>query len=93
MATMNRYEKTDRKLRAAMSVAAALCVLGLASIVWLHGSVVSSADIAVSDTRAVNFVAQDANAPAASSATGVPSAESVFRGKGYIAPEEPIAQD
>ena len=86
-------QKTGRKLRAAMSIAAALCVLGLASIVWLHGSIVSSADIGMSDARAVNFVGKDVNDRATASDTGVPSAESVFRGKGYIAPEEPITQD
>jgi len=78
-----------RTLRAAMSVVAALCVLGLAGLVVLHdgwtpGIVVSARPAVVSDAAAMG----DSGMPVA---TGVPSAESVFRGAAY-APEEPITQ-
>ncbi|MGE5103712.1 MAG: hypothetical protein ACM3NZ_03135, partial [Betaproteobacteria bacterium] len=81
------------KLRARLSVGAALCVLGLASLVWWHdrrdpSSVALPAAFVASDGSAI---ATAAAAPPATT-TGVPSAESVFRGRGYVAPEAPIAQ-
>jgi hypothetical protein len=84
-------EGSDRKIRTIMSVAAVLCVLGLASLVWLH----DGQEAAAAATSA-SLVASDVQPPAGDSlresATGVPSAESVFRGAAYVAPEEPIAQ-
>ena len=79
-------------LRVAMSVAATLCVLGLAGLVFLHAP---DAAFATDDAMPRASAPAAATAPAAPGAgwTGnVPSADSVFRGKGYVAPEEPIAQ-
>jgi hypothetical protein len=85
-----RYEERG-KLRARLSVGAALCVLGLASLVWWHdrrdmSSVALPAAFAISDGSAIATAAPPATA------TDVPSAESVFRGRGDVAPEAPIAQ-
>ena len=38
MATLHKLNETDSGLRTTMSVAATLCVLGLATLVWLHDS-------------------------------------------------------
>jgi hypothetical protein len=93
MATLHRYGQAGRRLRAAMSVAAALCVLGFASLVWLH----NSPEPILANSHAATAVWDEPASAAVSSSTtsrpnGVPSAESVFRGSAYIAPEEPIAQ-
>ena len=75
--------------RAVMSVAATLCVLGFAGLLWMHdfGGAATTRASLVSDASAptIDFL----RAPAA---TGVPSAESVFKGAGNVPPEEPIAQ-
>ena len=75
--------------RAVMSVAATVCVLGFAGLLWMHdfGGAAKTRAALVSDAPAVpnDFL----RAPAA---TGVPSAESVFKGAGYVPPEEPVAQ-
>jgi hypothetical protein len=74
--------------RAVMSVAATLCVLGFAGLLWMHdfGGAATTRASAVSDAAPpIDFL----RAPAA---TGVPSAESVFKGAGHVPPEEPIAQ-
>ena len=93
MATLHRYGQAGRRLRAAMSVAAALCVLGFASLVWLHDS---PEPILANSHAAAAVWDAPASAAVSSSTTsrpnGVPSAESVFRGSANIAPEEPIAQ-
>ncbi|MGE5170575.1 MAG: hypothetical protein ACM3JC_09405 [Rudaea sp.] len=85
-----RFEERG-KLRARLSVGAALCVLGLASLVWWH----DRRDVSNLALPAA-FAATDTPVAAAGTAsakdTGVPSAESVFRGRGYIAPEAPVAQ-
>ena len=88
MGTAHRIETTvTRKTGAIMSIAAALCVIGLASMLWVHGGGVAAAGPAASQAPAAanDFL----RAP---TTTGVPSAESVFRGASYIQPEEPIAQ-
>ena len=75
--------------RAVMSVAATVCVLGFAGLLWMHdfGGAATTRAALVSDAPAVpnDFLR-------ASPATGIPSAESVFKGAGYVPPEEPIAQ-
>lgn len=83
-----KQRNRDSRLRAAMSVVAALSVLGLASVLWVHES----------GGGAPTRVPLLANEPASVSdflhapvSTGVPSAESVFKGRN-VAPEEPIAQ-
>lgn len=93
MATLHRHGQPGRRLRAAMSVAAALCVLGFASLVWLH----NPAEPILANSHASTSVWDaPASAPVSSSTNSgqnaVPSAENVFRGSAYIAPEEPIAQ-
>lgn len=92
MTTLHEGRSEQRgKLSARLSVGAALCVLGLASLVWWHDrQEVSSVALPAA------FVAADAptaaNVTGSARATGVPSAESVFGGRGYVAPEAPIAQ-
>jgi hypothetical protein len=91
MVTWYEMEGRGGKKRTIMSIAAALCVLGLVSLVWLHDSREASA------AAGVPVVANDTQPPAGDSlrlpaSTGVPSAESVFMDAKYIAPEEPIAQ-
>jgi hypothetical protein len=92
MADFHQQELPERRLRNFMGVAAALCVLGLASLVWLH----NSPEAALSGIASRDAMPDAARAPMASqavpTATGVPSAESVFRDAPYIAPEQPIAQ-
>jgi type IV secretory pathway TrbD component len=78
-------EGMDRKMRTIMGVAAALCVLALASLVWLHDG---HGAVAVAAATTAPLAAADPP----TTATGVPSAQSVFKGAAYIAPEEPIAQ-
>jgi len=77
------------KLGALMSVAATICVLGFAGLLWMHdfgGTAASrTAFVPEAPTPANDFL----RAP---TATGVPSAESVFKGAGYVPPEEPVAQ-
>ena len=91
MATSHQLEQARRRQRAMMGVAAALCVIGLASLVVLHESTPAS----MPATR-VSLVATEALATtptaAVSATTGVPSAESVFGHARYALPEEPIAQ-
>jgi hypothetical protein len=93
---MTQYQEPQaqgRTLRAVMGVAAAICVLGLASLVFVHAPDVA---LATSDSSAASATdSSQANAPAAPDAgwtNNVPSADNAFRGKGYVAPEEPIAQ-
>jgi hypothetical protein len=91
MAKLHELDEAGRKRRAVMSVAAALCVLGLASFVVLHDSAPTS--IA---TNRVSFVVSDSladgNVGGLTTPTAVPSAESVFGHARYALPEEPIAQ-
>ena len=89
MAKLHLHQQQQRARRAAMSVVAALCVLGFA-IVFLHDA--SSPSLAAS---ALPGVVGNLSVPGdaeTSETTGVPSAESVFRGAPYKAPEEAIAQ-
>jgi hypothetical protein len=87
---MNAGKQDERgsRLRAAMSVVAALSVLGLASVLWVHESGGGAAIRAPLLTNEPASVSDFLRAPAP---TGVPSAESVFKGRN-VAPEEPIAQ-
>ena len=89
MATRHTLNEPDSGLRTTMSVAATLCVLGLATLVWLH----DSPQISVA-AQPAPFVAVDS--PAAGDTgtfgTGVPSAERVFGHATYAEPEVPIAQ-
>lgn len=78
-------------LRRLMGVAAALSVLGLATLFWLNDLTVtgnaSRTALVVSDvpaTTANSFLP-------ASTTTGVPSAESVFGGAAYSPSGEPVA--
>ena len=87
---MDTNQREGRTLRTFMSVGAALCVLGLASLVYLHAP---DATMAMTDTPAATAVAAPLGAVTPGSGpTNVPSADAVFHGKGYVAPEEPIAQ-
>jgi hypothetical protein len=93
MATLHRHGQSGRRLRAAMSVAAALCILGFASLVWLHNP--AEPILANSHAAAAVWDAPASASVSLSTTSGqhsVPSAESVFRGSAYVAPEEPIAQ-
>ncbi|HKU85614.1 MAG TPA: hypothetical protein VJV77_04675 [Casimicrobiaceae bacterium] len=89
MRTLHESGSDRPAWRAVMSVAATLCVLGFAGLLWMHdfGGAATTRAALVSDAPAVanDFL----RAP---TATGVPSAESVFKGAGYVPPEEPIAQ-
>jgi hypothetical protein len=90
MAKLHELDEAGRKRRAVMSVAAALCVLGLASFV-LHDSTPTS----IATNRVSFFVSDslaDGNASGLTTPTAVPSAESVFGHARYALPEEPIAQ-
>ena len=74
-----------------MGAAAALCVIGLASLVVLHESTPTTlaatrVPLAATEVAATTFTA------APSATTGVPSAESVFGHARFALPEEPIAQ-
>lgn len=80
-----------RTLRAFMAAAAAICVLGLASLVFLHAPDTTIDSLAPA-AEATDLVHADALAAPIAAWTSVPSAESVFRDKGYVAPEPPIAQ-
>lgn len=75
--------------RAVMSVAATLCVLGFAGLLWVHdfggAATTRAALVPAASAPTTDFL----RAP---TATGVPSAESVFKGAGHVPPEEPIAQ-
>ena len=88
MNTSHDRGHAGRTLRAFMSVAAALCVIGLAGLVFVHAPdpTVGAADASVAATGAAAPIAPGAGW------TAVPSAESVFRDEGYVAPEPPIAQ-
>jgi hypothetical protein len=92
MTTLHEGRSEQRgKLSARLSVGAALCVLGLASLVWWHDRhEMSSAALPGTFVAADTPAATAVNGPAG--VTGVPSAESVFRGRAYVAPEAPIAQ-
>jgi hypothetical protein len=82
----------SKSLRAVMSVAAALCVLGLASLVFIHAP---DAALATGDTTSVAADTSRVIPPALPGGAwtnNVPQADRVFDGKAYIAPEEPIAQ-
>jgi hypothetical protein len=93
-------QKTGPALRALMTAAAALCVLGLAGLVFVHApdatvsarEVVSVAPVTARDTAPANASTTRFAATSAENFTNVPSAESVFRGKTNIPPEEPIDQ-
>ena len=97
---LHERQKTAPVFRALMTVAAALCVLGLAGLVFVHApdaAVTSRAAVAVNPVtvRDASAVTPNTTRFATTSAenfTGVPSAESVFRGKTDIQPEAPIAQ-
>lgn len=93
MAKLHRFDDSGRTLRSIMGAAAALCVLGLASLLWLHNSpeaVLANANASnanVSDTQGI------ATSPTSvETGTGVPAAENVFPRDRYVPPEEPIAQ-
>jgi hypothetical protein len=91
MATLHQLDQAGRRRRAMMGVAAALFVIGLASLVVLH----EGASTTTAATR-VSLVATDAVAtiptPSLPASIGVPSAEGVFGHARYALPEEPIAQ-
>lgn len=90
MGTVHRMEtSTGRKTGAIMSVAAALCVIGLAGVLWLHGYGIDAGGEAAALVSSATPANGYLRAPMT---TGVPSAESVFRGASYTPPEEPIAQ-
>ncbi len=92
---MTHYQKPQapsKSLRAVMSVAAALCVLGLASLVFVHAPDVALATDDTTSVAADTSRAMPPAAPGGAWTNNVPQADSVFGGKGYIAPEEPIAQ-
>jgi len=89
MDTLHEGDRNKPMWRAVMSVAATLCVLGFAGLLWIH-------DFGGATTTRAALLS-DAPAPPndflrASPATGIPSAESVFKGAGYVPPEEPVAQ-
>jgi hypothetical protein len=86
---MDTNPREGRTLRTFMSIGAALCVLGLASLVFLHAP---DTTMAMTDASAPTDVGAPFGAAPGTGATNVPSAETVFRDKGYVAPEVPIAQ-
>ena len=97
--TLYERQNPGRALRALMSVGAALCVLGLASLVFVHApdaAISSGKGVTVTPVSARDAAAVTSNTRFATTSaenfTGVPSAESVFRGKTDIPAEEPIAQ-
>ena len=88
MGDLHRSDGNTPTWRAVMSVVATLCVLGFAGLLWMHdfgGAATRAALVADAPALPNDFL----RAPAA---TAVPSAESVFKGAGYVPPEEPIAQ-
>ena len=89
MSTVHSNDGGKSTWRAVMNVAATLCVLGFAGLLWMHdfGGAATTRAAPVSDASppTTDFL----RAPAA---TGVPSAEGVFKGAGNVPPEEPIAQ-
>ena len=89
MAKLNLHRER-RTLRTAVSVVGALFVLGFASLVFLHDA--SSPSMAASALPGVVGHSPAADDAGTSATTGVPSAESVFRGALYTAPDEAIAQ-
>ena len=91
MATLHQLDQEGRRRRAMMGVAAALCVIGLASLVVLHESTPTT----LAATRASLVATQAPATPptaAAPATIGVPSAETVFGHARFALPEEPIAQ-
>ena len=88
MAKLHLHQQL-RARSAAMSAVAALCVLGFASLVFLHDA--SGPSLASALPGVVGNLPATGDAET-SATTGVPSAESVFRGAPYKAPEEAIAQ-
>ena len=88
MNSSNDRTHFPRTLRAFMTVAAALCVIGLAGLLFVRmpDPTIGALDAYVTRTEAAPRMVQNAGS------TGVPSAESVFRDKLYLAPEAPIAQ-
>ena len=89
MAKLHLHQER-RRLRAAVSVVAALCVLSFAGLVFLHeASWPSMAASAVPGDVGNPPMADDS---ATSATTGLPSAERVFRGAPYQPPEEQIVQ-
>ena len=92
---MTHYQEPQamgKSFRAVMSVAAAICVLGLASLVFIHAPDVALVIDNTASAAAVATPGIAASAPGPAWTSNVPSADSVFRGKGDLAPEEPIAQ-
>ena len=97
---LHERQKTAPAFRALMTVAAALCVLGLAGLIFVHApdaAVASRAADAVNPASVRDAAAVTSNTArfattSAENFTGVPSAASVFRGKGYGPREEPIEQ-
>jgi hypothetical protein len=80
----------QRTFRAVVGVVAAVCVLGFASLAFLHNAArPSMAASALPGPVGDPPVAGNA---ATSATSGIPSAESVFRGAPYLAPEETIEQ-
>ena len=79
-----------RTLRAAVSVVAALCVLGFAGLAFLHDA--SRPSIAASALPGAVGNLPAAGDAETSATSGLPSAASVFRGAPSKAPDEPIAQ-
>jgi hypothetical protein len=83
-------QHVQRTFRAVVGIVAALGVLGLAGLAFLHDAAKPSMAASTLPGAVGNSpVAGNAATPATS---GIPSAESVFRGAPYIPPDEPIAQ-
>ncbi|HET9668445.1 MAG TPA: hypothetical protein VFQ93_02485 [Casimicrobiaceae bacterium] len=91
--THHQQLQAPKSLRAVMSVAAALCVLGLASLVFIHApDVALTTDDTPATAAADTSRARPPETPGGAWTNNVPQADTVFGGKGYRAPEEPIAQ-
>ena len=88
MARQRQY--VQRTFRAVVGVVAALCVLGFAGVALVHEAAKPS--IAATTLRGSAGDSPAAGNSAIPAPSGVPSAESVFRGAPYTAPDETIAQ-
>lgn len=86
MARQHQY--VQRTFRAVVGVVAALCVLGFASLAFLHDAAKPSMAASALPSTVGDSPAAGNSAPS----SGIPSAESVFRGAPYTAPDETIAQ-